>query len=212
MPGNSYPTDTARVDDLSAAERNREPIFDALAPWLAEHRSVLEIGAGDATHARFAARRFPHLAWQVSEAPGHYRRLVAALADGAESRLGAPVALDVRSRWPADCYDAIYAANVTHIMDWQAVCALFAGSSAHLYPGGLLCLYGPFIEGDRPLGEGNWRFDRALRQRDAASGLRELVALDELAGAAGMQRLACLRMPADNRLLIWQKALASDSE
>ncbi|MDA3921733.1 MAG: DUF938 domain-containing protein [Salinisphaera sp.] len=192
---------------MSAAERNREPIFDALAPWLVSVQALLEIGSGDATHARFAAQRFPHLRWQASEAPGHYRRLVAALAD--TEALPLPIALDVRGPWPSDRFDAIYAANVAHIMDWPAVCAMLAGAGRCLSPDGLLCLYGPFIEDDVPLGEGNSGFDQALRRRDASMGLRRLAALDSQAAEAGLRLVARLRMPSDNRLLIWQRCGAN---
>lgn len=189
---------------MSAAERNRGPIFVALMPWLACARDVLEIGAGDATHARHARQCCPHLVWQASEAPAHYRRLVAALVDVPEPGLAPPIALDVRGVWPPARFDAVYGANVLHIMDWPAVTALFAGAAAHLAADGLLCLYGPVIESDGPLGDGNQRFDQALRARDPAMGLRRLADLDECATAQGLVRRACLVMPADNRLMIWQ--------
>lgn len=189
---------------MSAAERNRAPIFEALMPWLAAAHSVLEIGAGDATHARYACQRCPHLAWQVSEAPAHYRRLIAALVDLPESGLAPPVALDVRGQWPADRFDVVYGANVLHIMDWPAVQALFEGAACHLNADGLLCLYGPVIEAEGALGDGNQRFDQTLRGRDPAMGLRRLADLDDCAGRHGLRRQTCQIMPADNRLMIWQ--------
>lgn len=173
-------------------------------PWLAPARHVLEIGAGDATHARYARQRCPHLVWQVSEAPAHYRRLVAALVDVPEPGLALPVALDVRGVWPAERFDVVYGANVLHIMDWSAVQALFSGAASHLSAGGLLCLYGPVVEPDGPLGVGNQRFDQALRASDPAMGLRRLDDLDACASAQGLTRRACEVMPADNRLMIWQ--------
>lgn len=188
-----------------AAERNKRPIFDALFDWLADARQVLEIGAGDATHARYAGERLPGVIWQTSEAPGHYRRLVAALADHHAHRLPAPVVLDVRGAWPVQTFDAVYAANVAHIMDWAAVQALFAGAAAHLAPGGLLCLYGPFLEAGVTPAVGNAEFDAALRARDPAMGLRELGALDAVAASCAMPRVADIPMPANNRLLIWRK-------
>ncbi|HET7314462.1 DUF938 domain-containing protein [Salinisphaera sp.] len=196
-----------RIGDASAAERNKRPIFDALVTWLADARAVLEIGAGDATHARYARRRLPHVRWQTSEAPAHLRRLTAALVDGArDPRLPAPLALDVRGAWPAACFDAVFAANVAHIMSETAVAALFAGAGAHLNAHGLFCLYGPFFDADETPGEGNLGFDRALRARDPAMGVRARQALDALAADHGLVCAARLTMPSDNRLLIWRKA------
>lgn len=193
------------IGDLSAAERNKQPIFDALAEWLVNAASVLEIGAGDGTHARYARQRLPHIRWQTSEAPAHVRRLTAALVDARDDGLPPPLALDVRGHWPSAQYDAIYAANVTHIMSEEAVAALFAGAGGHLSGDGLLCLYGPFFDDDETPGEGNLAFDRALRARDPAMGIRRREALDESAAEHGLYRIARLRMPSDNRLLIWRK-------
>jgi len=195
----------AGIGDGSAAERNKHPIFDALAPRLTNARRVLEVGAGDATHARHALDRLPGVVWQTSEAPGHHRRLVAALADRDETRLPAPLALDVRGAWPDSEYDAVYGANVAHIMDWAAVQALFSGAAGSLSDAGLLCLYGPFLDAGVTPAPSNAAFDESLQARDPEMGLREIGQLDALAEAHGLQRVADIAMPANNRLLIWRR-------
>lgn len=195
----------SRIGDLSAAERNRGPIFEVMAPLLAKARCVLEIGSGDATHALFAQTRCPQLRWQVSETSDHLPRLVQGLSAGRGPAIAPPIALDVRLAWPAARWDAIYGANIAHIMTMDAVEALFRGAGQHLLPQGLLCLYGPFIEPDQRLGEGNRRFDAALKARQRGMGLRSVVDLDALASHNGLARLACYTMPSDNRLLVWQQ-------
>ena len=194
-----------RINELSAAERNKTPIFAALTAWLAPQCRVLEIGAGDAAHARHAARVLPKVAWQISEAPAHYPRLAAALAAAPIPGLAVPLALDVRAQWPAGVFDAVYAANVAHIMDWSAVAALFAGAARHLTAAGLLCLYGPFFAAGEAPAAGNLAFDRALRARDPAMGIRRITDLDDQARACAMTRAADIAMPANNRLLIWRR-------
>ncbi|ROO30206.1 DUF938 domain-containing protein [Salinisphaera orenii] len=196
---------STRIGDDSAAERNKQPIFEALAPWLVDARRVLEVGAGDGTHAFEAVHRLPQVIWQTSEAPAHHRRLVAALVEADMTRLPAPLALDVRGPWPAARFDAVFGANVAHIMDWDAVGALFAGAGACLNVAGLLCLYGPFIEPEASLTESNARFDAALRARDPAMGLRRLDDLDALAGRHGLDPADVRPMPANNRLVIWRR-------
>lgn len=195
-----------RIGDSSAAERNKRPIFDALMPWLVSSQRVLEIGAGEATHARHAVDCCPQLTWQASEAPARYPWLQAAMHRLPDARLPEPIMLDVAQRWPVGTYDGIYGANILHIMSWADVQALFAAAPRHLSPTGWLALYGPVIEPDEPLGVGNQRFDAALRARDPAMGLRRLDTLDRVASAHGLRRVACLRMPSDNRLMLWQAA------
>ena len=115
-------------------------------------------------------------------------------------------ALDVRAAWPEGPYDAVFGANVAHIMDWTAVEALFSGAARVLRPAGRLCLYGPFLRRGKPPETGNAAFDAALRDRDPAMGLREIEALDALGEPLCLSRVADIAMPSDNRLLIWQKA------
>ncbi len=189
---------------MSAAERNKTPIFERLAPLLAGARRVLEIGAGDATHARHARGLLPDVVWQTSEHPARLAELERALAY--RDDLPAPAALDVLAGpWPSGAFDAVYAANVTHIMSWPAVQALFAGSAKALADNGLLCLYGPFLDDDVATAPGNAAFGRQLGRRDAAMGLRRLQALDELAMAHGLRRAHDWPMPANNRLLVWRR-------
>jgi len=196
---------STKVGDCSAAERNKQPIFEALTPWLSGMADVLEVGAGDATHARDALCRLPDIRWQTSEAPGHHRRLVAAIADRQDIGLPPPLALDVCGPWPDRVFDAIYGANVAHIMAWRAVEALFAGAGSHLRTQGLLCLYGPFIAEGELVAAGNIEFDAALRTRDPDMGLRKISALDTLALAHDMTRVADMPMPSNNRLLLWRR-------
>lgn len=200
--------DGPRINDMSAAERNKQAIFDALLPWLANVGSVFEIGSGDATHARYAARHLPQTRWQTSEAPGHVRRLAAAIADDrelADNQLPQPLALDVRQAWPQETFDAVYAANVAHIMGWSAVCALFAGVGQHLNAGGVFGLYGPFFgQPDRPPADSNQRFDASLRAQSPEMGIRDVADLDTLATTAGLTYAARIAMPANNDLLIWR--------
>lgn len=193
------------IGDLSAAERNKRPIFDALTEWLTAATSVLEIGSGDGTHARYARKRLPHIRWQPSETPVHLPRLAAALADVRDEALRPPLALDVLEPWPMARYNAIFAANVAHIMSVDAVEALFSGARGHLAESGLLCLYGPFFSHDETPGAGNIAFDRALRARDPEMGIRGRDALNTLAVTHGLSPTARLRMPSDNRLLIWRR-------
>lgn len=187
----------------SAAQRNKGPIFQQLTPLLTGAARVLEIGAGDGVHACHAATCLPAVRWQASERPQHLPRLQAALA--AQTELAPPIALDVLGSWPQGPFTVVYAANVAHIMAWPEVVQLFAGSASVLDAAGLLCLYGPFFDDTVVTAPGNRAFDARLQAMDAAMGLRRVQALDALAQDHRLLRRHDWTMPANNRLLVWQK-------
>ena len=86
-----------------------------------------------------------------------------------------------------------------------AVAALFAALPAVLADGGRLVIYGPFRRGGRHTSDSNAAFDAALRERDPASGVRDLEWVDGLARAAGLRLVEDRAMPANNRGLVWRR-------
>ena len=195
-----------------ACERNREPIATALDKWMAERRHVLEIGSGTGQHAVFFAQRWPWLQWQPSDHPDHLQgidawREEAALANLApafalQAELPPRAPLEVPSGGPL--FDAVFTANTLHIMGWAHVQALFAGLPALLAAGALLAVYGPFNYGGAFTSDSNAQFDAWLKARDPRSGIRDVEAVQALAGQSGFQLLEDVPMPANNRLLVWR--------
>jgi hypothetical protein len=90
-------------------------------------------------------------------------------------------------------------------MGWSAVRDFFRGVGEALGRPGVLCVYGPFRYHGEHTSESNADFDRWLKARDPASGVRDFEALDELARAAGLSLAADHAMPANNRTLVWQR-------
>ena len=113
--------------------------------------------------------------------------------------------LDVNTAWPEEKFDTAFAANIAHIMHWQEIEALFNGLSNVLVTNAKFCLYGPFNLNGNYTSESNQRFDSWLKRRDPDSGLRDKVALDELALAYGFKAEKCFSMPANNKILCWKK-------
>lgn len=191
------------INALGPAERNKLPIFEQLVPLLAGAGRVLEVGAGNGTHTRHAHHCLPEVHWQPSEHPARMAELCQGLAQTSQGV--APLALDVTATWPVGPFAAVYGANITHIMPWPAVEALFDGSARVLAAGGLLCLYGPFFDDELATAASNLAFDARLRAHDPAMGLRRLQALDDLARRQGLSRCHDWPMPANNRLLVWRR-------
>lgn len=196
------------ADTESPADRNKGPIFAELVKWLDQNCRVLEIGAGEGKHACHALEYLPSIYWQTSEVPGPrldvlQHQLEKGVAQG--QTLPPPLALDVLSTWPCGCFDAIYAANVAHIMSWTAVKAMLLGVGHQLENGGLFFLYGPFFEMGKTPGAGNQRFDHYLRQQDPGMGIHYIEHLQDRANQAGLNFQTRVAMPANNELLIWRR-------
>jgi hypothetical protein len=71
--------------------------------------------------------------------------------------------------------------------------------------GGLFILYGPFNYKGKYTSESNARFDIWLKQNNPQSAIRDFEAINELAEHQGLTLLKDYTMPANNRVLCWQK-------
>ena len=181
-----------------AAERNRAPILWVLRRVLAQRKHVLEIGSGTGQHAAYFTRELPHLVWQASDVAEHLPGIREWVS------IPAPIELDVDKDWPPLEHDAVFSANTCHIMSWPQVERMFQHIGK--MPGvKTLCIYGPFSYGGKHTSESNARFDAMLRARDPASGVREVERVDALAKRAGFSLAEDNAMPANNRLLVFQK-------
>jgi SAM-dependent methyltransferase len=181
-----------------ASERNRGPILAILKRVFKDRKRVLEIGSGTGQHAAYFAAELPHVVWQASDVAEHLPGIREWIADPA------PIELDVEKPWPDVEADAVYSANTCHIMSWLQVERMFAGIE-NLGPA-VLAIYGPFNYNGRHTSESNARFDAMLRSRDPASGLRNFEDIRALAEAAGLTLREDNAMPANNRLLVFQKS------
>ncbi len=196
-----------------AADRNKQPILDALTRILGEHGTALEIASGTGQHAAWFATSMPRWTWQPTDAdPRSLPALASRVAEAALPNLRAPLLLDVMSpRWPSqdtafaegeeEKFDAIYCANMLHIAPWATCAALMQGAARHLRSGGLLITYGPYFEDGVPAAPSNMAFDQDLRARNPAWGIRRLDDVAAEARRAGLALRERHAMPANNLLL-----------
>src|SRR5580658_8780135 len=190
----------------AACERNKDPILEVLAVRFAGSSQVLEIGSGTCQHAVHVARSLSHLVWHPTEQLTYLADLAERVRLEGTPNLRAPTLLDVRQAvWPLRSVDAMFTANTLHIMSWPEVTALFAGIGTVLAPGGVFGVYGPFRYGGKYTSDSNRDFDRMLQERDPHSGLRGIEEITLLAGQYGLALEADYDLPANNRLLIFNK-------
>jgi hypothetical protein len=156
------------------------------------------------------AARLPGLDVQPSDPDAASRASIDAWRQSAGlANLRPALAIDAASgHWPIEAADAVLCINMIHIAPWSAACGLIAGAARILSKGGLLYLYGPFSRDGRHTAPSNEAFDRDLRARDPAWGVRAVEAVAALAAAAGFSAPLVEEMPANNLSLSFRRLAA----
>ncbi len=191
-----------------ASERNQGPILAQLQRLLPDKGVLLELASGSGQHAAFCSAGLPGWQWWPSDPDAAALASITDWCAGLE-RVHPPVMLDVTApHWlgvPAQV-DAVLCANMLHIAPWACCAGLMQGAARHLRPEGLLITYGPYLEDGVATGAGNLAFDADLRQRNPAWGLRRREAVAEVAAVSGLALRERVPMPANNLLLVWERA------
>lgn len=199
--------DGGRLSSPSAG-RNREVIAQTLAGLLPQGARVLEIASGTGEHALACVTARPDLRWQPSEPDARSRVSIDDWARDADGRIAPALQLDVLAKgwWQSvtEPVEAIFCANMIHIAPWAASEGLVEGAGALLADGGLLVLYGPFLEGDATA-PSNLAFDESLKARNPGWGVRALDTVTALAEAHGFTADQRIAMPANNLVVVFRR-------
>ncbi|MBV1796318.1 DUF938 domain-containing protein [Siccirubricoccus sp. G192] len=189
-----------------AALRNRAAILAVLARHLPPRGSVLEVASGTGEHVAHFAAALPGLVFQPSDPDAAARTSIDAWARQAGlPNLRPALALDAAATWPPGLHAAVLCINMIHIAPWAATLGLMRGAAGVLPPGGVLMLYGPYRREGRHTAPSNAEFDRDLRARDPAWGVRDLEAVAAAASAQGFGPPVVEPMPANNLSLVFRR-------
>ncbi len=93
-----------------------------------------------------------------------------------------------------------------HISPWAATEGLIAGAADVLPTGGVLFLYGPFLESGVETEPSNQDFDLSLKGRNPTWGLRGVDDVSALGRLQGLTLQTRLEMPANNLALVYRKS------
>jgi len=190
-----------------ATVRNRDAIASVLRDILPGAGLVLELASGSGEHVVHFSRLFPWLTWQPSDPDPDALGSIAAWAKEADlPNIATPIAIDVRADdWGIKRADAICCINMVHISPWEATEGLMRGAARLLPTGGPLYLYGPYVRSDVETAASNLAFDRSLKERDPAWGLRHVDDVRKLALENGLNFDGQTDMPANNLSLMFRK-------
>jgi len=202
--------------DAPAFHRNHQAIRAVLQPFLAgKSGDVVEAGSGTGQHVVDFARLMPGIIWWPSDLNEQHLKSIAAWRAYADLRnIRAPLRIDLSDpAWCPEMHDgsgpknlkAVFCANVIHIAPWRAAEGLFAGTGRYLPADGRLFLYGPFKRGGNHTAVSNAVFDTSLREGNSEWGVRDIEALEKLAGQAGLALVEIAEMPANNLILVFER-------
>ena len=191
-----------------AAERNKQPILEALIPVLSSSESVLEIASGTGQHAHHICSKYQNLVYQPSDYnKEEFPSIEAYREDIPSSKILTPLQCDVldQNDWPLEGFDLVININMIHIAPRKALKGLMAHSGRALKDGGWLYVYGPFWQDDAPRLKGNLDFDLRLKQLDPDYGIWHLNDVIEAARSENLAFQNSLAMPANNLSLFFRK-------
>lgn len=182
-----------------SAGRNREDIASVLKDVLPNSARILEIASGTGQHGMTALEARSDLHWQFSDPDPVSRESQAAWIAHSGLKLEPPLHVDVTTDWTTELapYDAIFCANMIHIAPIAALEGLARGAASLLPAHGVVWLYGPFLFGAESA-PSNLDFDRSLKSRNPAWGVRESDFVKHIFALHGFNRSELCPMPANN--------------
>lgn len=189
-----------------ACENNKNPILDVLLKVFHDRAHVLEIGSGTGQHAVYFAAKLPHLIWQPSDRRENIDGIVQWYEEFSSPNIQPPLELDVtQDQWPTG-FDAVFSANTAHIMPWKLTQLMIKKVGESLPTGGKFVLYGPFNYEGTYTSDSNHNFDTFLKTSNPQQGIRDFELVNEIAIGSGLILLEDTALPANNRLVLWQKS------
>jgi Protein of unknown function (DUF938) len=190
-----------------ATLRNRDFILDVLRDVLPGRGAILEIASGSGEHVVHFARSLPSRVFQPSDPDPEAVQSVAAWVNAmGATNVRAPIVLDAsQSPWPIASADGIICINMVHISPWDATLGLIKGAAAILPPGAPFYLYGPYKRKGFETMPSNQAFDRSLRNRNPAWGLRDIEAVATMAQSVGFSIPIITEMPANNLSVVFRR-------
>jgi hypothetical protein len=190
-----------------ATVRNRDLILDVLRDVLPMTGVILEVASGSGEHVVHFARNLPRRVFQPSDPEPEALRSISAWVKATDvTNVRESIVLDAsQSPWPIASADGIICINMVHISPWDATVGLIRGAAATLPPGSPLYLYGPCKRKGFATAPSNEAFDRNLRDRNPAWGLRDLEAVAAIAQSVGFSVPAIVEMPANNLSVVFRR-------
>lgn len=191
----------------AACERNKDAILEVLKETiLPSDRRVLEIGAGTGQHAVYFAPHFPQVDWYPTDLSDKLQGMKLWLEEAKIPNIQRPLRLDVsKDDFPKLKFDVVFTANTFHIMHWKDCKSFMKLLGNRLRENSRVVIYGPFKYNGEFTSESNAQFDQTLKERDPLSGIRNFEDILNNMVKNGFELIADYDMPANNRILVFNR-------
>jgi len=186
-----------------SCDRNQEPISNELKRLLVDCTSCLEIGSGTGQHATYFTQQLPTLSWTCSDVKENHAGIKSWICD--QENIKGPLQYKIgEDTFPEGSFDCVFSANSLHIMSWKTAKTLFKTLGKNCSSNTFVIFYGPFnLKGDFT-SVSNKNFDRFLKERDPAQGIRSLEDVSNNMAKNGFFLQEDIEMPSNNRLLVFK--------
>ncbi len=192
-----------------ACDRNKEPILELLKSYIKSGR-LLEIGTGTGQHAVYFAKNLTNIEWQTSDVQENHAGIQMWLDEAQLSNVKNPISFQIgRDTFPKGEYDFVYTANTLHIMSWDEVQSLITLLGENSKVNSKVFFYGPFKYNGEYTSKSNLEFDLNLQESNPKKGIRDFEKVQNLMQEAGFDLLKDHEMPANNRMLVFEKKTES---
>jgi SAM-dependent methyltransferase len=191
-----------------ASERNRIPILKVMKEVItSQDRKLLEVGSGTGQHAVYLAPHFPHMIWVTSDLKENHPGINMWLDEsGAPNIIGPGIFKVGENEFPNGEFDVVFTSNTFHIMHWSECVLLMEMLGKNLHEGSKFLVYGPFNYNKKFTSPSNEEFDKSLKAKDPMMGIRNVEDVIQGMMKNGFTLSKDHEMPANNRLLVFQKS------
>ena len=198
-----------------SCERNQEFILEVLKKYLVNAKgNLFEIASGTGQHAVYLSRYFPEINWFCSDLKDKHDGIKIWLDEELKNRELNKQVQNLKqifhyevmnTPFPKGDFNFLFTANSFHIMSWEHVQYLIREAGQNLKKDSLFFIYGPFNYNGEFSSESNAKFELWLKARNPLSGIRDFEKVCETMNQSGFSLLADHEMPANNRILVFEK-------
>jgi cyclopropane fatty-acyl-phospholipid synthase-like methyltransferase len=189
-----------------SVERNKKPILDVLKEYIRDGGRLLEIGSGTGEHALYLGNYFKQLHWITSDVKQNHPHIKENLKGAKLANVHGPELLRVgKDDFPKGGFNYVFSANTLHIMSWKEDKSFFKLLGKRLREGALVFFYGPFNYDGKFTSPSNEKFNQWLKDNDDKSGVRNFEDVLQNMNKAGFKILKDHEMPANNRMLVFER-------